>query len=120
MKHSQRFVQIVDDGRSRVPEITLEEALVEAAEEKAILIDVREKEEFDNGHIPDALHMSKGTIERDIEKTIPEMDRPLILYCGGGSRSILASENLQRMGYTNVRSMSGGYRGYKKHNESEG
>lgn len=79
---------------------------------KFILVDVREESEFAKDHLPSAIHLGKGVIERDIEKTVPDHDAPLILYCGGGFRSALAADNLQKMGYTNVISMDGGWRGW--------
>lgn len=114
MKHSKRFVQLAEGARKRVGEISLEEALGRAALGTAVLVDVREESEWKGGAIPGAVHISKGVLERDIEKHVPDPSTPLILYCGGGYRSALAAESLQEMGYTDVISMEGGYRGFQK------
>ena len=82
------------------------------AGEKMILVDIREESEWARGHVPSAIHLGKGIIERDIEKAIPDKSRPIVLYCGGGFRSALAADNLQKMGYRNVISMDGGWRGW--------
>lgn len=113
MQHSSGFTKITEDAKKNIKEIDLAELKNRLATQKNnfYLVDVREKEEFDNGFIPGAIHLSKGVIERDIEKTIPDRNAEIVLYCGGGSRSALAAENLQRMGYTNVFSLIGGYRG---------
>lgn len=112
--HGQRFVQLVDAARSQIRECTIEEMLQRRASgDPFTLIDVREESEFAAGRIPGAKHLGKGVIERDIEEAIPNPDAPLVLYCGGGYRSALAALNLQHMGYTNVISMDGGYRGWK-------
>jgi rhodanese-related sulfurtransferase len=113
MKHSPRFLKIVDDTRGRVRETNVEEIRDRIANGDAFyLVDVREESEWNNGHLPGAIHLGKGVIERDIEQTIPDMDADIVLYCGGGFRSVLAADNLQRMGYTCVASMDGGYRGW--------
>ncbi|HPF40022.1 MAG TPA: rhodanese-like domain-containing protein [Phycisphaerae bacterium] len=113
--HSERFLAIVNDARSRIRETNVE-AVHERLErdEDFFLVDVREESEYAAGHLPRALHLGKGVIERDIERSIPKSDAPIVLYCGGGYRSALAAENLQRMGYTNVLSMDGGYRGWRE------
>lgn len=85
-----------------------------AAGERLNLIDVREESEYAKGHLPGAVHLSKGIIERDVEKTFADPDAELVLYCGGGFRSALAADNLQKMGYNNVLSMDGGWRGWKE------
>jgi rhodanese-related sulfurtransferase len=114
-KHAERFLQIVNDARRRVREMSIPEVKAKIdAGEKFHLVDVREESEYDAGHIPGAIHLSKGVIERDIEKTIPDTDAPIICYCGGGYRSALAADNLQKMGYTNVISMDGGFRGWRE------
>jgi rhodanese-related sulfurtransferase len=82
--------------------------------EKLILVDTREESEWAHGHLPNAIHLGKGVIERDIEKQVPDKAAPLVLYCGGGFRSALAADNLQKMGYTNVISMDGGWRGWNE------
>ncbi len=113
MHHSPRFLKIVDGTRSRVRETNVEEIRDRVANGDAFyLVDVREESEWNNGHLPGAIHLGKGVIERDIEQTIPDMDADIVLYCGGGFRSVLAADNLQRMGYTRVASMDGGYRGW--------
>ncbi|MGE3802194.1 MAG: rhodanese-like domain-containing protein [Candidatus Kapaibacterium sp.] len=113
MKHSDRFLKIVDEARSRIREITPEEALERLESgENVLLIDVREESEWSEGHVDGAVHIGKGVIERDIEKYVEETDREIILYCGGGYRSALAADNLQEMGYTNVASMLEGWRGW--------
>jgi len=112
-KHSPQFLAIVNDAKSRVRETDV--AAVKSRldrGEKPLLVDVREESEFAAGHIPGAIHLSRGIIERDIETKIPDTSREIILYCGGGFRSALAADNLQKMGYTNVISMDGGWRGW--------
>ena len=114
MKHSKRFLKVAEAARKRVGEISLEEALGRAALGNAVLVDVREESEWKEGAIPGAIHISKGVLERDIEKQVPDTSTPLILYCGGGYRSALAAESLQEMGYRDVLSMEGGYTGFLK------
>jgi rhodanese-related sulfurtransferase len=113
LKHSPEFLKIVDDAKSRVREVTVEEARKRLETAKARLIDVREESEWEAGHALGAQHIGKGVIERDIEQKVPDRNSELILYCGGGFRSALASDNLQKMGYTNVASMSGGWRAWQ-------
>lgn len=113
--HAPRFLEIVNSVRPRISECTVSDASARlAAGESFHLVDVREESEFAAAHIPGAIHLGKGVIERDIEKTIPDTDAPIVLYCGGGYRSALAALNLQQMGYTNVISMDGGFRGWKE------
>jgi rhodanese-related sulfurtransferase len=115
MQHSTGFLNLVNDAKKRVKETNV--AAVKARldkGEKVNLVDVREDNEFAKGHIPGATHLSKGIIERDVEKTFPDRDAELILYCGGGFRSALAADNLQKMGYQNVISMDGGWRGWNE------
>ena len=113
--HSSRFLHIVDLAREQIRECTVQDVIRRReAGEKFALLDVREESEFAAGHIPDAVHLGKGVIERDIEKRFPDTDTELVLYCGGGYRSALAALNLQRMGYTSVISMDGGFRGWKE------
>ncbi|HVZ40066.1 MAG TPA: rhodanese-like domain-containing protein [Candidatus Kapabacteria bacterium] len=113
MAHSERFVMLVDDAKSRIREITPEEvhAMLERGDD-FLLVDTREESEWKAGHIAGAVHLGKGIIERDIEARVPDSDRAIVLYCGGGFRSALAADNLQKMGYTNVLSMSEGWRGW--------
>jgi rhodanese-related sulfurtransferase len=113
MKHSPKFLQLVADTKSRVREVGV--ADVKAMLDRGAqfhLIDVREESEWAAGRLPGARHLSKGIIERDIETAIPDTAAPMVLYCGGGFRSALAADNLQKMGYTNVASMDGGWRGW--------
>src|SRR5262249_30282539 len=104
--------QLAEDAKSRVREVSAKQASDEQAK-GAILIDVRESDEFAAGHAKGATHLSKGVIELKIEDSVPNVDTPIICYCGGGARSALAADNLQRMGYTNVASMAGGFRDWK-------
>lgn len=109
--HSERFIKLVDDALTRVGEITPEETLAKLEQgDDFLLIDTREDSEWSRGHIEGAVHIGKGVIERDIEKAAPDLDRELVLYCGGGYRSALAADTLQKMGYTNVKSLAGGWR----------
>ena len=112
-QHAPGFLRLVEEAKQRVRETTIADIRrrLDVGEEFH-LVDVREAGEFAAGHIPGAVHLSKGVIERDIEKVIPDPDAEIVLYCGGGFRSALAAENLQRMGYTNVWSMDGGWRGW--------
>ena len=110
MKHSPGFLKLVDDAKSRVREISVEETRDKLKSRGAHVIDVREESEWAAGHIRGAEYMGRGVLERDIEQKIPDKDAELILYCGGGFRSALSADNLLRMGYTNVASMAGGWR----------
>ena len=115
MKHASRFLALVKDAKSRVKETTVDEVQKRLeGGERLTIIDVREESEFEQGHIPGAVHLGKGIIERDIERMFPEVNAELILYCGGGFRSALAADNLGKMGYTNVISMDGGMRGWRE------
>jgi len=116
-KHSPGFLKLVDDAKSRVRQCNVQDVKRKLeAGEKFHLVDVREESEWAAGHLPQAVHMGKGIIERDIETKIPEHDAEIILYCGGGFRSALSADNLQKMGYTRVISMDGGYRGWTEAN----
>jgi rhodanese-related sulfurtransferase len=113
MVHSPQFLKLVDDAKTRVKETNVAEVKKRIdAGEKFLLVDVREDNEWANGHLPGAVHMGRGVIERDIEASVPETSAKMILYCGGGFRSALVADNLQKMGYTNVESMDGGWRGW--------
>ena len=115
MKHSEGFLKIVNDSKTRIKEVTVAETLERvAANPDAKLIDVREDNEWDAAHAAGAIHLGKGIIERDIEVTAPDKSTELILYCGGGYRSALAADVLQTMGYTNVWSMAGGWKAWKE------
>jgi rhodanese-related sulfurtransferase len=108
-------LRIVNDARQRIRETGVDDIKARLDEgEKFLLVDVREESEYAKDHLPGAIHMGKGVIERDIEQRVPELDTPIVLYCGGGFRSALAADNLQRMGYTNVLSMDGGVRRWRE------
>ena len=111
--HAPRFLEIVSDAKSRVMECDVHEvkARIDAGE-TFFLVDVREESEYAKGRLPGAVHLGKGIIERDIEITVTEVDATIVLYCGGGYRSALAADALQKMGYTNVISMDGGWSGW--------
>jgi rhodanese-related sulfurtransferase len=114
-RHSARFLQIVEDAKKRVREVSIDDVKGKLDRgEEFLLVDVREESEYAQDHLPGAVHLGKGIIERDIEERAPEVGTPLILYCGGGYRSALAADNLQKMGYTNVLSMDGGIRGWRE------
>lgn len=112
-QHSPGFLRIVDEARPRVREVTVEEART-AVKRGARLIDVREDNEWEVSHAQSAEHVGKGIIERDIEKLAPDPNAELILYCGGGYRAVLAADSLQKMGYTNVKSVAGGWRAWQE------
>jgi len=115
MKHSEGFLKLVEDAKSRIPEVTVEQARAMIDEDHNIrLIDVREDNEWEAGHARGAEHLGKGIIERDIEQTVPDKQTHLVLYCGGGYRSALAAESLLRMGYEYVYSMAGGWKAWKE------
>ena len=113
MKHSPAFLRIVEEARQKIAELTIDEvkAMLEQGED-FLLLDVREESEWRQGHLPRAQHLCKGVIERDIESVGPDPNRRIVLYCGGGYRSALAAEALQRMGYKRVASMWGGWRAW--------
>jgi len=113
MEHPPKFMAICEDARTRIKETDV--ATVKARLDRGddfLLIDTREDREWNKGHIPGAIHIGKGVVERDIEAKVPDTDRELILYCGGGYRSALAADNLTKMGYTRAISMDGGFRGW--------
>ncbi len=115
MKHTQGFLKLVNDAKSRVREVNVEETRARLqANPKTVLIDVREDKEWAAGHASGAEHLGKGIIERDIETKVPDKSVELILYCGGGYRSALAADVLQEMGYTNVYSMDGGWKAWQE------
>lgn len=115
MQHGEQFVKLVDSVRPSIRECTVSDiAARQQRGEKVLLIDVREDHEWAKGHLPGAIHLGKGIIERDIEEKVPDPATELVLYCGGGYRSALAAESLQKMGYQNVISMDGGFRGWKE------
>ena len=114
-QHPPRFLKIVDDAKKRVRETNVDtvKARIDRGD-KVVLIDVREESEYAKDHVPGAIHLGKGVIERDIEARVPELNTEMILYCCGGFRSALAADNLQKMGYTNVISMDGGIRDWRE------
>jgi rhodanese-related sulfurtransferase len=112
MEHSPGFLKTVNEARPKVKELTVEEARARLAQNpNAVLVDVREDAEWQQGHAAQARHLGKGVLERDLEKMFPDPNTELILYCGGGYRSVLAAEVAQRMGYRHVFSLIGGYKG---------
>ena len=112
-QHSPAFLKLVQDAKTRIKECTVDDVKRRrGAGEQFVLVDVREESEWAAGHAAGAVHMSKGTIERDVEEKVPDKGTPLVLYCGGGFRSALVADNLQKMGYTNVISMDGGWRAW--------
>jgi len=113
MEHSEGFLKLVRDAKMRIKEEDFRATKKRLdAGEKIVLVDTREDAEWARGHLPGAIHLSKGVIERDIEKTVADKNATIVLYCGGGFRSALAADNLQKMGYRNVISMDGGWRGW--------
>ena len=114
-QHTPRFLAIVNDAKKRVRETSVDEVKARLDRgDKLLLIDVREESEFAKDHLPGAIHLGKGVIERDIEVRVPATDQEMVLYCGGGFRSALTADNLQKMGYTNVISMDGGIREWRE------
>ena len=112
-QHPPLFLKIVDDAKTRIRETNVPEVKKRMDRgDKFLLVDVREESEYAKDHLPAAVHMGKGVIERDIEMRVPDLNTEMILYCGGGFRSALAADNLQKMGYTNVESMDGGWKGW--------
>jgi len=113
MAHSPQFLKLVNEAKKQVKETTVADVKRRMdSGEKFLLVDVREDNEWEKGHLPGAVHMGRGVIERDIEIQVPETATKMILYCGGGFRSALVADNLQKMGYTNVESMDGGWKGW--------
>jgi rhodanese-related sulfurtransferase len=114
-QHSPGFLKIVEDAKKRIRETTIDDVKAKIDHgEKFALIDVREESEYAADHLPGAMHLGKGVIERDVETRVPDKNAPMVLYCGGGFRSALAADNLQKMGYKNVLSMDGGIRGWRE------
>ena len=115
MNHTEGFLTLVNDAKTRVREVSVAETRQRMRDNpEAKLIDVREDNEWNAAHASGAIHLGKGIIERDIETTVPDKDTELILYCGGGYRSALATDSLQKMGYRNVFSMAGGWKAWKE------
>jgi rhodanese-related sulfurtransferase len=117
MKYGPAFEKLIKESQARVKEVSCEEvyALLEKPASAALhFIDVREESEWAKSRLPNAIYLGRGILERDIEATIPDLNAKIVLYCGGGARSALSAENLDKMGYTNVHSMAGGFRGWKE------
>jgi len=113
MVHSPQFLKLVNESKAKVKETNVADVKRRMdAGEKLLLVDVREDNEWANGHLPSAVHMGRGIIERDIETAVPDTGTKMVLYCGGGFRSALVADNLQKMGYLNVESMDGGWKGW--------
>jgi rhodanese-related sulfurtransferase len=113
MAEHTRFERLVADARKNIAEIPPEDAAAKLQNHEAVIVDVRETDEWEEEHIPHAIHLSRGTIELHIEEKIPQPNTTVICHCGGGGRSALAAESLQKMGYKNVRSMAGGFKAWK-------
>jgi rhodanese-related sulfurtransferase len=107
------FEKLVADAKQNITEMSPKEAAAKLQDRAAVIVDVRENDEWDEEHIPDAIHLSRGTIELEIEEKVPDLNAVIICHCGGGGRSALAAESLQKMGYKNVRSMAGGFKAWK-------
>ena len=107
------FEKLVADAKKRITEISPQDAAAKSQSGEAVIIDVREKDEWDEEHIPNATHLSRGTIELDIEEKVPDLNALIVCHCGGGGRSALAADSLQKMGYKNVRSLAGGFKAWK-------
>jgi rhodanese-related sulfurtransferase len=115
MQHTPGFLKLVNDAKQRIRETNVDEVKNKLDDgEKFVLVDVREESEYSKDHLPGAIHLGKGVIERDIEQRVPDPKTPIVLYCGGGFRSALAADNLRKMGYTNVLSMDGGVREWRQ------
>ena len=113
MAHAEKFLALVNDAKKQIKETDVADVKRRMdAGEKFVLVDVREESEWAQGHLPGAIHLGKGIIERDVEQRVPDTGAKIILYCGGGFRSALAADNLQKMGYKNVESMDGGWKGW--------
>jgi len=111
MDHAPGFLKLVNESKQRIKEVTVAQAKERLAKNpQALLIDVREDSEWEKGHATQAIHLGKGILERDLEKTVPDVNRELIMYCGGGFRSALTADVAQKMGYKNVHSLAGGYK----------
>ncbi len=113
MAEHTRFEKLVAEAKKNIREISPADAAAKSQSGEAVIVDVREKDEWDEEHIPNATHLSRGTIELDIEEKVPDLNALIVCHCGGGGRSALAAESLQNMGYKNVRSMAGGFKAWK-------
>jgi rhodanese-related sulfurtransferase len=114
MENQTCVEKLVAAAKKNITEISPNDAALKVKGGQGVIIDVREKDEWDEGHVPDAIHLSRGTIELEIEEKVPDMNTTIICHCGGGGRSALAAESLQKMGYKNVRSMAGGFKAWKE------
>ena len=113
MADHKGFQDLVADAKKKITEISPTDAAAKSQSGEAVIVDVREKDEWDEEHIPNATHLSRGTIELDIEEKVPDLNALIVCHCGGGGRSALAADSLQKMGYKNVRSMAGGFKAWK-------
>jgi rhodanese-related sulfurtransferase len=113
MAEHTKFEKLVADAKKKITEVSPQDAAAKLESREAVIVDVREQDEWDEEHIPGAIHISRGTIELDIEEKVPDTNAMIITHCGGGGRSALAAESLQKMGYKNVRSMAGGFKAWK-------
>ncbi len=113
MAEHKGFEELVADAKNKITEISPTDAAAKAKSSSVAIVDVREKDEWGEGHIPDAVHMSRGMVELEIEDKFPDRNMTIICHCGGGGRSALAAESLQKLGYKNVRSMAGGFKAWK-------
>lgn len=107
------FQKLVEDAKIRIKEVSVQELAMQVGENKPVLIDVREDDDWDEEHAEDAIHLKRGTIELNIQEKIPDLETPIVCYCGGGSRSALVVDNLQKMGYSNAASLAGGFKAWK-------
>jgi rhodanese-related sulfurtransferase len=113
MAEHARFQKLVAEAKKNITEISPQDAAAKLKSGEAVIVDVRDKDEWDEDHIPGAIHMSRGTIELDIEERVPDLNATVICHCGGGGRGALATESLQKMGYKNVRNLAGGFKAWK-------
>ena len=113
MAEHARFQKLVAEAKKHIAEISPQDAVAKLKSGEAVIVDVRDKDEWDEGHILGAMHMSRGTLELDIEEKVPDLNAMIICHCGGGGRGALATESLQKMGYKNVRNMAGGFKAWK-------
>ena len=113
MTEYTRFERLVAEAKKKITEISPTDAAAKSQSGEAVIVDVREKDEWDEEHIPNATHLSRGTIELDIEEKVPDLNALIVCHCGGGGRSALAADSLQKMGYKNVRSIAGGFKAWK-------
>ncbi len=114
MSHSEKFQKLADEAKAKIQEISIDELNLLVPEQSPILVDVREDEEWEKAHAIGAIHLSRGTIEQKIEEVIPDPETPIICYCGGGNRSALVAESLQKLGYTQIRSLVGGFKAWQE------